>query len=121
MRTLDDHLDKCDSIESSANGKELSVEYGINFRSELMSLKYLDICKILVPDVMHDILEGVVQYELKLFIQHSIDSGYFRARSLESIMAGFELGYMEASSRPTPISPKTIRSKDNSLKQNGML
>ena len=115
---MDEHISQCDLLDSDP---ECSVEYGINFRSALMSLKYLNICEVLVPDVMHDILEGVIQYELKLLIRHCIAAGYFRASALETIMARFELGFMEASSRPSPISPKIIRSKDNSLKQNGRL
>ena len=109
---MEEHIKHCDLLNTDPQS---SMEYGINFRSMLMSLQYLDICRVLVPDVMHDILEGVVQYELKLLIRHCIDCGYFRARTLETIMTGFELGYMEAASRPTPISSKTIRSKDNLL------
>lgn len=113
-----EHIKQCDEVESDP---KYSVVYGINFRSALLSLQYLDICSSLIPDVMHDVLEGVVQYELKLLIRYCIDCQYFRRRALEPIMERFELGYMETTSRPTPISPKTIKAKDNLLKQNGML
>ncbi len=107
LRTLEEHVKQCDLLDSDP---QKSIEYGINFRSALMSLQYLNVCSVLVPDVMHDILEGVVQYELKLLIRHC---GYFRARTLEHNMTAFELGYMEATSRPTPITSKTIQTKDN--------
>lgn len=113
-----EHTKQCDEVESDPKN---SVEYGINFRSALLSLKYLDICTSLIPDVMHDVLEGVVQYELKLFIQYCIESRYFRRHTLQSIMEGFEFGYMESTSHPTPITAKTLKSNDSLLKQNGML
>lgn len=56
---MEEHIKQCDLVEID---QKYSVEYGINSRSALLSLKYLDICSTLVPDVMHDILEGVVQY-----------------------------------------------------------
>ena len=37
-----------------------------------MDLTYFDICQCLIPDVMHDILEGCLQYELKLLLQYLI-------------------------------------------------
>lgn len=117
LRSLDKHIENCDDVESDP---KYSIEHGINFRSSLLELKYFNVCSGLLPDVMHDILEGVVQYELKLFIHHCIDCRYFRPSTPEPIMAGFELGYMEQTSRPTPISPKTIRAKDNTLRQNGI-
>jgi hypothetical protein len=43
------------------------------FRSALMELRYFDICSgALVPDVLHDVLEGGLQYEAKLLLQHCI-------------------------------------------------
>ena len=66
---------------------QLSKEFGINHRSSLLSLKYVDICSgILVPDVMHDVLEGVLQYEMKL-LQHLIfEKSYFRVKTLEKLV-----------------------------------
>lgn len=95
----------------------------INHRSSLLSLKYVDICSgILVPDVMHDVLEGVLQYEMKLLLQHLIfEKSYFRVRTLEKLIESYELGFMEVSNRPTPIDSNILRSKDNSLKQNGKI
>ena len=43
----------------------------------LMQLMYFNFCESLVPDVMHDILEGCLQYELKLFLQHSVLTNHY--------------------------------------------
>ena len=42
-----------------------------------------------------------------------------KAKELTSIMESFEVGYMGIANRPTHISRKTLKSKNNSLKQNG--
>ena len=97
---------------------DYSKEYGINYRTSLMDLKYFDPCSGgLVPDVMHDVLEGVLQREVKLILQHCVNSmKYFRLTQLNGIM---EFGYMEVTNRPTPIQRKTLHSTDYSLQQNG--
>ena len=102
LRTLSKHLDYCYQLENG-DYTQLSKEFGINHRSSLLSLKYVDICSgILVPDVMHDVLEGVLQYEMK-HLQHLIfEKSYFRVRTLEKLIEFYELGFMEVSNCPTP-------------------
>ena len=87
-----------------------------------MDLKYFNLCSgALVPDVMHDVLEGALQREIKLVLQYCIVSKkYFRLSYLTQLMESFEFGYMEVQNRPTPIQRKTLSSKDYSLQQNGM-
>ena len=64
----------CESLEDDpANYEENSKEFGVNYRSKLLELKYFDICGGgLVADVMHDLLEGTLQYEAKLVLKHVI-------------------------------------------------
>jgi len=71
-----------------------------------------------LPDVMHDILEGSLQHEVKLMLQVMVNrERYF---SLNMQIENFELGYMEAKNRPSPIAAKKFNSSGKSLKQNGM-
>ena len=68
--TLNHHLCLCDEIEVDSG---TSREYGVNRKSVLTKLQYFDICSgALVPDIMHDVLEGVLQYETKLVLIHII-------------------------------------------------
>ena len=70
---------------------------------------------------MHDVLEGALQYEVKLMLQFMINhEGYFTLEIFNSYLVNLELGYMESNNRPTVISPKTLNSGGNSLKQNGL-
>lgn len=63
LRTSVAHKSQCDDLDDASTQQEfteLSKEYGINHRSILTELSYFDVCSgALVPDVMHDILEGI--------------------------------------------------------------
>ena len=98
----------------------LSIEYGVNHQSILMELQYFDLCSgVLVQDVMHDLLEGVLQYETKLLLRHYINSGNFTLRNLNIAIEHLELCSNMESDRPTLIDRKTLFSEGNLLKQKG--
>ena len=70
----------------------------------------------LIPDIMHDLLEGSIQHTIMLMIGYlTKDKKFFSLKYLNQKIEGMELGYME-DNRPSPISKK-----DKTLKQNGML
>ena len=81
VRTLTHHLRLCDDIEVDS---DTSREYGVNRKSVLTKLQYFDICSgALVPDIMHDVLEGVLQYETKIVLIYLVQScHYFTLRHL---------------------------------------
>ena len=69
---------------------------------------------------MHDLLEGALQYEVKLMLKEFIlHDHYFTLERLNSKLENMELGYMESKDRPSPISDVTLKSKDNRLTQAG--
>ena len=111
----------CTLVEEGETGKA-SKMYGINRNSILNQLKYFHVCNgALLPNIMHDILEGALQYEAKLLLHAMIDDkNYFSLTIFNSHLENLELGYMECKNRPTIISAKTYSSTGNSLKQNGM-
>lgn len=117
MRTRAEYEEQCAKVEEDPS---FSVEFGINNRCILNQLKYFHCVGTLLPDVMHDVLEGVLPYEMKIMLQRFIqDDKYFQLDDLNYKIENFELGYSETTNRPTPISHKTLTSSDNSLKQNG--
>lgn len=99
-----------------------SKEYGVNRDSILNNLTYFNVCNgSLILDIMHDVLEGALQYEVKLMLQFMVSSeGYFTLETLNSHLEHIELGYMESNNRPTTISSKTFNSEGSSLRQNGL-
>ena len=70
---------------------------------------------MLVPDVMHDILEGTLQFEAKLVLQHIVRERYVSYSMFAGALAGLELGYMEADNKPSEISSATLSSLDKTL------
>ena len=57
----------------------------------------------LLPDIMHDLLEGVMQHLLQLLFTYCIEEKrYFTLSTLNEKISGIELGYME-DNRPATI------------------
>ena len=85
--------------------------------------RYFHVCNGgLIPDVMHDLLEGALQYEMKLMLKKMIQvENYFTLDQFNSRLISTELGYMEVKDKPTPITTTTLTSKGYSLKQAGNL
>jgi len=84
--------------------------------------RYFHVCDGgLVQDVMHDLLEGALQYELKLMLQYMIRvETYFSLDRLNTRLMNMDMGYMEVKDQPTSISSATLNSSGHSLKQAGM-
>ena len=88
LRTIDDHLQHCDELETNV---EASTEYGVNRKSVLTQLQFFNLCSgALIPDIMHDVLEGVLQYEAKLVLAHIIS--HCRHIHLNNMIESIELG-----------------------------
>ena len=85
--------------------------------------RYFHVCNGgLVPDIMHDVLEGALEYEVKLMLAHMISQEkYFTLNQFNSRLEKMELGYMEAKDCPTLIANTTLFSASNKLKQEGIL
>jgi len=82
-------------VEKDKTGEQ-SKEYGINRNSAINELTYFNVCDgSLIPDVMHDILEGALQYEVKLMLQVMITENYFTLSQFNSRLENIDYGYME--------------------------
>lgn len=120
LRDISSHKRHCNLIANDASG-EASKETGVNRDSILNSLSYYHVCNgSLIPDVMHDVLEGSLQYETKLLLQYMINTAhYFTLDDFNMRLENMELGHMEYKDKPTVISQATLHSSNNSLKQKG--
>lgn len=50
-----------------------SMTYGVNRESILNSLEYFNVADgCIIPDLMHDMLEGYLPYKTKLMLKHFI-------------------------------------------------
>ena len=122
-RSRVDHNEQCRKIATSST-QELAnhycTTYGVHRNSILNTLHYFHVTDGLPPDVMHDVLEGVLQYELKQLLLYLISNNFITLELLNNRIYSFAFGPSEASNRPSQISSTTICSDDNSLKQSGM-
>ena len=120
LRNKESHLMQCTLLDTDSS-RDVSKEYGINRNSALTKLDYFDMCSgALIPDIMHDLLEGTLQYEVKLMLRVMIlIDEYFSLDYLNSRIANLELGHMESKDRPSLISIQTLQTSGHSLKQKG--
>lgn len=81
IRSNAKHSDLCDLLErddlSATDRQHYSLVYGINRRALLSTLSFFDVASgSLVPDIMHDVLEGALPREVKLMLQVSVSLYY---------------------------------------------
>ena len=91
----------CKELEGH-NRLNASIDYGINRHSLLNTLPYFSVVTGIPHDIMHDLFEGVVPYELKLF-KYCISKSYFQLHTLNYRLTAFDFGYSEIGDRPAPI------------------
>lgn len=123
-REGEEHLRHCDDLDKAgtqAERAELSKSFRINYRSCFLELDHFDLCSgALLPDPMHDLLEGVLQYEAKLILNYSImQEKYLSFSRFCDLLESIELGYMEVDDRPTPITRSLLTGPEKNLSQKG--
>ena len=85
-----------------------------------MEVLHFDICSgALICDMMHDLLEGVLQYETKLMLIKLIERNYLTLETLNKHIESLELPIGTESDTPVPIERKTLYSNTSRLNQKG--
>ena len=74
----------------------------------------------MVPDVMHDVLEGVAPYEVKEMIKLMVSNGYFTLTELNTQISNFPYAESDLNSKSSVIPPSTLSSSDHKLNQKGI-
>ena len=67
-------------------------------------------------DIMHDLFEGVVPFELKLLLVHCTEKKYFTVAELNTRIVRFDFGYSNVSSRPGEIDEGSLLRNDGKLR-----
>jgi len=107
-------------LQSIEDDPSQSRELGVNQESALMEIETFDLCSgALLSDVMHDLLEGVLQYETKLLLKHCLHNCYFTLDILNRSIEYLELPYGTESDRPSPITSKIPTKPGGRLNQKG--
>jgi hypothetical protein len=100
----------------------ISTTYGVTRDSILNTSKFFHVTEGLAPDIMHDVLEGCLQYEVKELLKYLILNVKVISLSvLNGRIDSFSYGYIDSPNKPVPISVNSLNSSDHGLKQTGML
>ena len=70
-------------------------------------------------DAMHDLLEGVLQYEVKELLKKLISENLFTLQYVNDAIVSFPYGYTDVGNKPLPIADITLNSTGHKLKQTG--
>lgn len=87
---------------AAVNSDEKNL-YGIKFYSILNDLNFFKLCDSLSVDIMHDILEGVIPYELKLFLGEVINLKLISVADLNNRLHLYDYGSVNSRNKPSPI------------------
>lgn len=103
----------CNELQS--NPQKTSV-FGLKHNSSLNCLQFFHVCNNFSLDIMHDILEGVAQYEMKLLFEY-ISESFISKSDLFSRIYAFDYGYLERKNRPTRVN---LESSGNNIGLNSI-
>ena len=115
-RTRATHSHHVAKLSNKDLAPTVTTTYGINRDSILNTLAYFHVTEGLPPDIMHDILEGVLQYEVKeMLLVFTRDKSYFTLDALNKMIAEFNYHFADSKNKPSQITIKA----DNKLNQEG--
>ena len=104
QQTPEKHQRQCAELEQSVLRSEISKNYGINRKSILENIPNFSVAQNLPHDIMHDLLEGVIPYELKLMLSYFVtECRYFTLSQLNERLANYEFGYTEIADKPSAL------------------
>ena len=117
LRSRDTHTSHCAHLEGPLHD-HFATTYGISCKSILNESRFFHVVDGMIPDIMHDILEGSLQLHIKWLLKHCITHmKYFTINILNERIRSFNYGAAEGSNRPTCIAPDVLMSSNISVKQ----
>ncbi len=97
----------------------MTTTYGIKRDSILNQSRYFHVVKALAPDIMHDILEGCLMYEVKELLNYYVNHRKLLSlEELNSRIEAFPYGYLELKNKPSTI--RLLTGSNHALKQSGL-
>lgn len=97
LRSKELHTEHCQALQNDLQ----PLVYGVKKDCVFNSLSYFHSTENFAVDIMHDLLEGIVQYELKLFFQYLVKSGYISISALTKRVQSFSYGFLERKNKPS--------------------
>ena len=120
LRIRATHTSHCTDLGGTLHN-HIATTYGLTRNCTLNSCRYFHVVDGLVPDIMHDLLEGSLQLCTKLLLQYLIlQEKKFSLQLLNERISCFSYGRADVKNKPSPITEKILTSSDNKLSQSGM-
>ena len=92
----------------------------LNCTEILNSSRYFHVTDGLPPDIMHDILEGSLQYEVKELLNYLIKEELcFTLAVLNQKIKDFPYQQSDKANKPSTISSSTLTAANHTVKQKG--
>ena len=103
-RTKEDHGLQCAGILNPDLQQHWARLHGIKSNCVLNSLRGFHVVGGCVPDLMHDILEGVLSVSICALLAYCIfTKKYFSLKELNNVIENFQYGVMESRDKPSKI------------------
>ena len=83
---------------------------GIKLSSPLNELKYFHAAENFVQDIMHDVLEGVCQYDMTLIINYLLSLKGFSLARMNGLLEHFSYGKPDVCNKPPRLTEIALRS-----------
>uniref|UniRef100_A0A1X7VAW7 Uncharacterized protein n=1 Tax=Amphimedon queenslandica TaxID=400682 RepID=A0A1X7VAW7_AMPQE len=119
MTTNEDMQNKVAAL-FSATRPHIKSTFGLCQDSVFHQSHYFHITDGLVPDIMHNVLEGCLPYVMKEMMKLYIDRKLISLNDMNDLIS-FPYGSTDFSNKPSVITSKTLKSSDHALKQTGRL
>jgi hypothetical protein len=119
-RTRITHSSHCAYVGGPLH-EHVATTYGVVRDSILNQSRFFHVTEGLAPDIMHDVLEGVLQYETKELLKYLVQQRKIISLSfLNEQIENFSYGYCDLPNKPMPITQQSLNSHDHCLKQTGI-
>ena len=112
MRTAESHFEQC-ALLTGPLSLHHSTSYGINRLSILEEIPGFSVTSGLLHDIMHDLFEGVVPYQMGLFLCHCAGEKFSTIEELNERIATFDF----FANKPSEIDSRLCRRNDSKVKQ----
>ena len=99
LRSKELYSEHCNAM---AQNPTLVHSFGVKRTCPLNALQFFHSSDNYAVDIMHDLLEGVVQYELKLLFQYLVKD-FISLNTLSQRIQSFNYGYSERKNRPSGV------------------
>jgi hypothetical protein len=110
-RTIASHDLQTAGLETNSH-EHFAKVYGLNNKSILNELEHFHVVEGLVPDLMHDLHEGILPYVLCLLLHYFItEKIFFTIDQFNHALLNFNYGFSDVKDKPSLVDLKHIKNK----------